>query len=70
MAEKEERIAVAKMLVNTDNEGSAKLDHFKIYSRQEAIRKIEKHLIASTIKFNTTADVVAEIALNALLEEK
>lgn len=39
-------------------------------SRKEAIKKIEKHLIASTIKFNTTADVVAEIALNALLEGK
>lgn len=34
MAEKEERIAVAKMLVNTDDEGSTELDHFKIYSRQ------------------------------------
>ena len=37
-------------------------------SRQEAIKKIETHLNASTIKFNTTPDVVAEIALNALLE--
>lgn len=70
MAEKEERIAIAKMIVNTDDEGSAKLDHFKIYNCQEAIKKIEKHLIASTIKFNTTADVVAEIALNGLLEGK
>ena len=37
-------------------------------TRQEAIQKIETHLKASTIKFSTTPDVVAEIALNALLE--
>ena len=37
-------------------------------TRQEAIKKIETHLKASTIKFSTTPDVVAEIALNALLE--
>lgn len=37
-------------------------------TRQEAIEKIKKHLKASTIKFSTTPDVVAEIALNALLE--
>lgn len=39
-------------------------------TRQEAIKKIETHLKASTIKFSTTPDVVAEIALNALLEGK
>ena len=37
-------------------------------TRQEAIKKIETHLKASTIKFSTTPDVVAEITLNALLE--
>lgn len=37
-------------------------------TRQDAIKKIETHLKASTIKFSTTPDVVAEIALNALLE--
>lgn len=41
---------------------------FEGRSRQEVLKQIEKHLLASTIKFNTTADVVAEIALNALLE--
>ena len=40
------------------------------YTRQEAIKKIETHLKASTIKFSTTPDVVAEIALNALLGDK
>ena len=40
----------------------------KAISRQEAIKKIETHLKASTIKFSTAPDVVAEIALNALLE--
>ena len=40
------------------------------FTRQEAIKKIETHLKASTIKFSTAPDVVAEIALNALLEGK
>lgn len=44
--------------------------HDKSMTRQEAIKKIETHLNASTIKFSTTPDVVAEIALNALLEGK
>ena len=39
-------------------------------TRQEAIKKIETHLKASTIKFSTAPDIVAEIALNALLEGK
>jgi hypothetical protein len=42
----------------------------KAISRQEAIKKIETHLKASTMKFSTTHDVVAEISLNALLEGK
>ena len=42
MAEKEERIAIAKMLTGLDDDGSAQLDHFKLYSRQEAIEKIAK----------------------------
>lgn len=39
-----------------------------VVTRQEAIKKIETHLKASTIKFSTAPDVVSEIALNALLE--
>lgn len=82
MAEKEERIAVAKMLVNTDDEGSAKLDHFKIYSRQEAIERMAKALfkvdnvLAFDIEFEqlikqkqSTYKVFAAAALNALLGE-
>lgn len=80
MEEKEERIAVAKMLVNTDDEGSAKLDHFKIYSRQEAIERMAKAICRSgeneCIGDCASCDLwkvgpekdYAEAALNALLE--
>jgi len=36
----EEKIAIAKMITNTDKDGSANLEHFKIYGRQEAIEKM------------------------------
>lgn len=68
MAEKEERIAVAKMIVNTDDEGSAKLGHFKIYSSQEAIKKISSHLLMCDMSTMDT-DEIAEAALNALLRQ-
>lgn len=79
MAEKEERIAVAKMIVNTDEEGSAQLDHFKIYSRQEAIEKMAKAIcnmgdektwgrVDENYKHYCTAQ--AEWALNALLGDE
>ena len=69
MAEKEERIAVAKMIVNTDDEGSAKLGHFKIYSSQEAIRKMcDAYFKAKDKGLMGSERVVA--ALNALLEGK
>lgn len=72
MAEKEERIAIAKMLTGLDDDGSVRLDHFKIYSRQEAIERITK---AIAIKYfegvfsceNEEIEEYAEAALNALL---
>lgn len=77
MAEKEERIIICRSTdyTITDTAEGARFDSkiaphcANVFTRQEAIEKIEKHLIASTIEFNTTADVVAEIALNALLEK-
>ena len=66
---KEERIAVAKMLVNIDDEGSGKLDHFKIYSRQEAIERMAKALCADDVMREGYYQM-AEAALNALLEGK
>lgn len=74
MAEKEERIAVAKMIVNTDDEGSAKLDHFKIYSRREAINRIAKAIksvpkASGEAVHSTYYAKWAEAALNALLGE-
>lgn len=70
MAEKEERIAVAKMIVNMDDDGSAKLDHFKIYSRQEAIERMELAMkqYAQDAEIYTDKDL-ARVALNALLGE-
>lgn len=70
MAEKEERIAVAKMIVNIDDEGSAELDHFKIYSRQDAINRMEKAMkqYAKDEEIYTDKDL-AIVALNALLGE-
>lgn len=52
------------MIVNTDDEGSAQLDHFKIYSRKEAIKRMEK-----AIKENEGwgPKDLAEAALDALL---
>ena len=85
MAKKEERIAVAKMLTGLDDDGSAQLDHFKIYTRAEAIEKIAKAMCHSPS--GTCEDCfareskkackqamfgmkeLAEAALNALLEE-
>lgn len=67
MAEKEEKIAVAKMLTGLDDDGSAQLDHFKIYSRPEAIKKISSHLLMCDISTMDT-DEIAEAALNALLD--
>ena len=68
MAEKEERIWLEYDIPKP--KGAVEATRCTTMTRQDAIKKIEKHLIASTIKFNTTADVVAEIALNALLEGK
>lgn len=71
MIEKEERILIKKQINDHTPYGGWRGDGKEIVlTRQKAIKKIEKHLIASTIKFNTTADVVAEIALNGLLEDK
>lgn len=68
MAEKEERIAIAKMLTGLDEDGSAKLEHFKIYSRQEAIEKIEAELLLCDLSTMDNKEI-AEVALNALLGE-
>lgn len=38
----EEKIAIAKIITNTDNDGSANLDHFKIFTRKEAIERMAK----------------------------
>ena len=66
MAEKEERIWIDYPLPK--NTGAIEARRCTTMTRQEAIKKIETHLKASTIKFSTTPDVVAEIAINALLE--
>lgn len=72
MAEKEEKIAIAKMLTGLDDDGSAQLDHFKIYSRQEAIERMAKKIDEAYIDENgcnkgLTMEELAEAALDALL---
>lgn len=63
----EERIFI-KYYEDTDCLHGYSVERTVELTRQDAIKKIETHLKASTIKFSTTPDVVAEIALNALLE--
>lgn len=79
MAEKEERIVIAKMITGLDDDGSAKLDHFKIYTIKEAINRMAKALIDIALtghysRFEDSCIVedaipYAKAALNALLEE-
>lgn len=75
MAEKEERIAIAKMITGLDDDGSAQLDHFKIYSRykiysrKEATDKMAEAIIREDgegISY-LYAHGLAEAALDALL---
>ena len=80
----EERIAIAKMITNTDKDGSVNLDRFKIYDRTKAIKKMARAICKSWLKGG--CDVckhkdksckeyieknmrIAEAALNALLEK-
>jgi len=59
----EEKIAIAKMITNTDVDGSANLDRFKIYDRQEAIKRM-----ADAIWETGGSEMQqAEAALNTLL---
>lgn len=72
MAEKEERIAIAKMITGLDDDGSAQLDHFKIYSRQEATDKMAEAIIREDgegISY-LYAHGLAKAALEALLEAR
>lgn len=75
MAEKEERIAIAKMLTGLDDEGSAHLEHFKIYSRQEAINRMAKAASKAYRGYfyaephHPNISDMMEAALNALLEK-